>query len=41
MNLCPMTIYRYMKLRDPLPGHKAKGKYFFFLEEVERWLRER
>jgi predicted DNA-binding transcriptional regulator AlpA len=41
MGVCKMTIYRYMKLKDPLPHHKAKGKYFFFPEEVQRWLRER
>lgn len=41
MGVCSMTIYRYLKLKDPLPGHKAKGKYFFFREEVERWLRNR
>lgn len=36
-----MTIYRYLKLKDPLPGHRAKGKYFFFREEVEAWLKEK
>lgn len=41
MGICKMTIYRYLKLKDPLPGHKAKGKIFFFREEVERWLRDR
>lgn len=41
MGVCNMTIYRYLKLRDPLPGHKAKGKIFFFKEEVENWLRNR
>jgi excisionase family DNA binding protein len=41
MGVCSMTIYRYLKLKDPLPGHKAKGKYLFFREEVERWLRNR
>jgi excisionase family DNA binding protein len=41
MGVCKMTVYRYLKLKDPLPGHKAKGKYFFFREEVERWIRER
>lgn len=41
MGVCEMTIYRYLKLRDPLPGHKGKGKIFFFKEEVERWLKER
>ncbi len=41
LGLCPMTIYRYLKLRDPLPGHKVKGKYLFFREEVERWIKER
>ena len=40
MGVCKMTVYRYLKLKDPLPGHKAKGKIFFFKEEVERWLRE-
>lgn len=40
MGICNMTIYRYLKLKDPLPGHKAKGKYFFFREDVERWIRE-
>ena len=41
MGVCRMTIYRYLKLKDPLPGHKAKGKFFFFKEEVERWIGER
>ncbi len=41
MGVCRMTIYRYLKLRDPLPGHKAKGKIFFLREEVEKWIRER
>lgn len=41
MGICKMTVYRYLKLKDPLPGHKAKGKYLFFREEVERWLRNR
>lgn len=41
MGICKMTIYRYLRLKDPLPGHKAKGKYLFFREEVERWLRDR
>jgi len=40
MGVCKMTVYRYMKLKDPLPGHKAKGKIFFFKDEVERWLKE-
>jgi predicted DNA-binding transcriptional regulator AlpA len=39
--VCQMTIYRYLKLRDPLPGHKASGKIFFFKDEVERWLKEK
>lgn len=41
MGICKMTIYRYLKLKDPLPAHKAKGKYLFFRDEVERWLRDR
>ena len=41
MGVCKMTIYRYMKLKDPLPGHKAKGKIFFFKTDVEKWLRSR
>lgn len=41
MGVCKMTVYRYLKLKDPLPGHKARGKYLFFREEVERWIRER
>jgi len=40
MGVCKMTIYRYLKLRDPLPGHKAKGKIFFFPDEVERWIKD-
>lgn len=41
IGVCKMTVYRYLKLKDPLPGHKAKGKIFFFKEEVERWLKEK
>ena len=41
MNVCPMTIYRHMKRKDPLPGHKVGGKYLFFREDVERWIRVR
>ena len=40
MGCCKMTVYRYMKLKDPLPGHKAKGKYLFFWSEVQAWLKE-
>jgi predicted DNA-binding transcriptional regulator AlpA len=40
MGVCKMTVYRYLRLKDPLPGHRAKGKYFFFREEVERWIKE-
>jgi hypothetical protein len=32
MGVCKMTVYRYRALKDPLPGHKAKGKIFFFKE---------
>jgi excisionase family DNA binding protein len=41
MGVCEMSIYRYMKRRDPLPGHKVGGKYLFFREEVEAWIRGR
>ncbi len=41
LGVCTMTIYRYMKLKDPLPGHKARGKFLFFKDEVERWIRAR
>lgn len=41
MGVCPMTIYRHLKKRDPIPGHKVGGKYLFFREEVERWIREK
>jgi len=41
MGVCNMTVYRYLKLKDPLPGHRAKGKYFFFQEEVQKWLRDK
>jgi excisionase family DNA binding protein len=41
MGVCEMTIYRHMKRKDPLPGHMVGGKYLFFREEVERWIRER
>ena len=41
MGVCPMTIYRHLKRRDPIPGHKVGGKYLFFRDEVERWLRNR
>ncbi len=40
MNVCKMTIYRYLKLKDPLPGHKAKGKIFFLKEEVQEWIKQ-
>ena len=40
MGICPMTIYRHMKRKDPLPGHRVGGKYLFFREEVERWIKE-
>ena len=38
---CEMSIYRYLKLKDPIPGHNVGGKYLFFKEEVLRWLRDR
>jgi excisionase family DNA binding protein len=41
MGVCQMTIYRHMKKKDPLPGHRVGGKYLFFREEVERWIRDR
>ena len=41
MGVCEMTIYRYLKLRDPLPGHKVGGKYLFFREEVLKWVAEK
>lgn len=41
MNVCPMTIYRHMKRKDPLPGHRVGGKFLFFREDVERWIRDR
>jgi len=41
MGVCEMTIYRHLKRKDRLPGHKVGGKYLFFREEVERWIRER
>lgn len=41
MGVCNMSIYRYLKLKDPLPAHRVKGKYLFFRDEVERWLRDK
>ena len=41
MGCCPMTIYRHLKRKDPIPGHKVGGKYLFFREEVERWIKEK
>ena len=41
MGVCTMTIYRYLKMKDPIPGHRVRGKYLFFREEVERWIREK
>jgi predicted DNA-binding transcriptional regulator AlpA len=41
LGISRMTIFRYRKLKDPLPSHKARGKVFFFKADVERWLRER
>ncbi len=40
LGCCEMSVYRYMKKRDPLPGHKVGGRYLFFKEEVERWIRD-
>jgi len=40
LRLATITIYRLAE-RSDLPGHKAGGKYLFFREEVERWIRER
>ena len=40
MNVCAMTIYRHMKRKDPLPGYRVGGKFLFFREEVERWIKE-
>ena len=41
MGRCEMTIYRYLKSKDPIPGHKVGGKYLFFREEVMKWIGER
>jgi excisionase family DNA binding protein len=41
LGVCPMTVYRHMRRRDRLPGHRVGGKYLFFREEVERWIRDR
>ena len=41
MGVCSMTIYRHLKRKDPIPGHKVGGKYLFFREEVEEWIREK
>lgn len=41
MGVCNMTIYRYLRLKDPLPGHRARGKIFFFPDEVQKWLRDK
>lgn len=39
LGVCKMTIYRYLKMEDPLPGHKVRGKILFFKEEVEAWIK--
>lgn len=39
MGCCTMTIYRYLKRKEPIPGHKVGGKYLFFREEVEHWIK--
>jgi excisionase family DNA binding protein len=39
MGVCPMTIYRHLKRRDPIPGHKVGGKYLFFKKDVEAWIK--
>ncbi len=41
MGRCQMTIYRYLKSKDPIPVHKVGGKYLFFREEVMRWIEEK
>jgi len=41
LNRCPMTVYRYLKSKDPIPGFRVGGKYLFFREEVEKWIRGR
>lgn len=41
MGVCPMTIYRHLKRKDPIPGHRVGGKYLFFKDEVLRWLRDK
>lgn len=39
LGCCEMTIYRHLKRKDKLPGHKVGDKYLFFREEVEAWIR--
>lgn len=41
MKVCPMTIYRYLKMKDPLPSYKARGKLLFFKDEVLQWIRNK
>jgi excisionase family DNA binding protein len=41
MGCCSMTIYRHLRRKDPIPGHKVGGKYLFFREEVLRWIAEK
>ncbi len=39
LGVCEMTIYRWTKLRDPIPFHKASGKLLFFKDDVVKWIR--
>jgi len=41
LGCCQMTIYRALKSKDRLPGHKVGGRYLFFKDEVLKWLREK
>ena len=41
MGRCEMSIYRYLKSKNPIPAHKVEGKYVFFKDEVLQWLRNK
>ena len=38
LNRSSKTIYRWMKLKDPLPFHKVGGRFIFFKDEVLQWI---
>jgi excisionase family DNA binding protein len=35
------TVYRLLKKKNGLPGHRVGGNWRFILEEVEEWVRSK